>query len=287
MTQTSFNKSRILNAIAKVEDFFPFEGYITEADRPGIIHVIRQIANYKTQGTLLDIGCGPMNDTAVFQKLGFECYAVDDLSDPWHRLKNNLELILEFADKVGISFHLQSDGDYSIPFPQDAFDIVIISGVIEHLHESPRDILNNAALHLKDGGLLCINMPNSVNLRKRMSVLFGRTNHVPIDQFFSSVGRWRGHVREYTLAETVYMCRAMRFEVLSATTYEGGAYEKLKTPFLQLYLLLSHIIPTVRSSLCVLARKPADWVPIEPNPDIFCQLLNKLRPDNVYQSQGK
>jgi len=275
--------STIWATIVQVQTVFPFKNYITEGMRQGLAHIIQQIAQYMTCDgqRLLDIGCGPMDKTAVFQQLGFECYAVDDLLDPWHRRNDNLELILEFADRMGVHFHLQSDDDYSIPFPTNSFDVVTIFDVIEHLHESPRSILNSAGLHLKDGGVLCIAMPNAVNLRKRLSVFLGSTNYVPIDQFFLNSGRWRGHVREYTLAEMVYICKATGFEVLSATAYEGPAYDKLKSPILQLYLLFTQMMPTLRSSLCVVALKPAGWMPLDADADAFREALAASVPPGV------
>ena len=78
----------------------------------------------------------------------------------------------------------------------------MIVNVIEHLHQSPRDILNSAGAYLKPDGLLVVVMPNAVNLRKRISVALGRSNYTPARGFFENEGVWRGHVREYTFQET-------------------------------------------------------------------------------------
>lgn len=253
---------------------FPFPGYLSEGVRHYIQHVVPTVSSHVTsEGApkLLDIGCGPMDKTAVFQKLGFECFSVDDLCDPWHQRDNNRDKIRSFAEKLGISFHLQSATDYSIPFPEEHFDVVTILDVIEHLHDGPRGILATAGRHLKPGGVLCITMPNSVNARKRFGVMCGKSNYPPVDDVFWCPEPWRGHVREYTLSETKFICQAAGFEVLSATTCEGFAHKSLSGLSLKLFLAVSYFFPTLRSLLCVVARKPAGWTPPNADPDRLCR----------------
>ncbi|HEV7587539.1 MAG TPA: class I SAM-dependent methyltransferase [Longimicrobium sp.] len=263
--------AEVLRTVDRVHAAFPFPGYISRAVRHGLAHVVPEVARQvRAAGKprLLDIGSGPMDKTAVFQALGFECSAVDDLGDPWHRRGDNLEKIQAFARASGIRFHLQ-DGTYAIPFPPASFDVVTIFDVIEHLHESPRGILNAAGTQLKTGGVLAVTMPNSVNLRKRLSVLCGRTNYPDVDQFYLSPQGWRGHVREYTLGETARLCEAAGFRVESATAFEGNAYDMLRGAKLRAYLALSSLFPTLRSALLVVARKPEGWAPKVEDPEAF------------------
>ena len=270
-------------AMARAEEAFPFKDYITKGKRQGILYVVGQVARHcqRADPALLDIGSGPMDITAVFAQLGYACCAIDDLSDPWHRRGNNLDAILDFAQRMGIRFHLQSIGEYSIPFARDSFDVVTLNGVIEHLHESPRGILNAAGSHLRSGGLLCITMPNAVNLRKRLSVLRGWTNYPPVDQLFLSPGPWRGHVREYTLAETARLCEMAGYQVAAASTFESIAYDKLKGLARRVYLLLGCAIPTLRSGLCVIARKPDHWTPAKDDPEAYRKALEASVPPGV------
>jgi len=263
--------AEVLRAVDRVRASFPFPGYISEGMRQGLAHVVPEVARQvRAEGKprLLDVGCGPMDKTAVFQALGFACSAVDDLGDPWHRRGDNLERIRAFARAQGIDFHLL-EGTYEIPFPPASFDVVTIFDVIEHLHESPRTLLNAAGAQLKTGGVLAVVMPNAVNLRKRLSVLLGRTNYPAVDQFYLSPRGWRGHVREYTLAETAHLCEAAGFRVESATAYEGNAWDLLRGAKLRAYLALSRLVPTVRSALLVVARKPEGWAPKEEDEEAF------------------
>jgi len=277
-------KIQLKKAFSELTAAFPFKDYISSCcyhEMHSVLHELsKSLLSFKGK-RLLDIGSGPMDKTAIFQLLGFQCYAVDDLSDPWHKRDKNISKIKEFADRMGITFYHQQDGDYTIPFEAKSFDVVCSLAVIEHLHESPRSLLNTMGAHLKEDGLLVIVMPNSVNFRKRLSVLRGRTNCVPIDQFFYSLGTWRGHVREYTLAETEFICRQAGYEVVASRTFEHLAQEKLRFPLRQLYMLIGSIFPTTRSGLLVVCRKPSSWVPVEADAETFRKAIGKSVPKGV------
>lgn len=275
-------RDRVLEAVDQVRAAFPFPGYIPEGVRQGLAKIVPEIARHvrAARPRLLDIGCGPMDKTAVMQRLGFDCWAVDDLSDPWHRREGNLERITGFAEREGIRFHLQG-AEHRIPFPEAGFDVVTIFDVIEHLHQSPRELLNAAGRHLRPGGVLAVTMPNAVNLRKRVDVLRGRSNYPPVDQFFLSVQGWRGHVREYTLEETARICRMAGFQVLSATSYEGNAYDMLRGLRLRLFLALARLAPGLGSGLLVVARRPEGWTPVPADPEAFRRAQAGAVPDAV------
>jgi len=265
-------KEEFDRAFEFVRSAFPFDQYMDVATYYETYAVVAELHRHWPHfhgKQCLDIGCGPMDKTAMLQRLGFSCCAVDDLGDPWHQRGDNNRLIKEFAATIGIDFYQQPVDDHTIPFKKGRFDVVCALGVIEHLHESPRNLLNTMGGYLRSGGLLVLLMPNAVNLRKRLSVLAGRTNYVPVDQFFHSAGTWRGHVREYTLDETKYICREAGFQVRSARTYESLAQRKLKSPVRQIYQLLGKVIPGSQSGLLVVAQKPEGWQVCQPNAAAF------------------
>lgn len=260
-------------ALTDIQARFPFQDYIGPAVGLEMAAIVRELARVFPDGfqgkRLLDIGCGPMDKTGVLQRMGFSCSGVDDLGDPWHRRGDNLARIRRFADDLGIDFFLQEAGSPTIPFPPGSFDVVCLLGVIEHLHESPRLVLNAAGQFLKPGGVVVVEMPNSVNLRKRLSMLVGRSSLPPVDQFYHSIGPWRGHVREYTVDETAFICRMNGFEILTATTFEPFAAEKLKPPFRQVYQLLGRWFPSLQSMVLVVGRRPPAWQPAPADEEAF------------------
>ncbi len=274
----------IAEACAIVQATFPFAGYLDRMWEYDIAHLASAVLRHSPQDrerpVLMDIGCGPMDKTAVLQKLGFECWAVDDLSDPWIHRMDAVDKILEFAARMGIRFHRGRFED-ELQIPKGSFDVVTMLAVIEHLHESPRILLNLAGELLRPGGVLCITMPNSVNLRKRAAVLTGRTNYPNVEQFFYAPGLWRGHVREYTLDETRWICEAAGFHVVASSTYEAIAYVRLSKWLVPVFLLVGSCFPTVRSGLCVVAQKPEGWSNLSEDPAKYREAVRNAVPEGV------
>ena len=216
-------------------------------------------------GHLLDIGCGAMDKTMTFQQMGYRCVGYDDFQDPWHSKKENLDPLLAFAKEIGVEVHIE-DGSNPVPWEPASFDIVTIFNVIEHLHESPRDILNFAGKYLKTGGLLLVGMPNSVNLRKRLSVLRGQSNYTPAQGFYENDGPWRGHVREYTFEETWVLVEWSGFHLVHKQTYHAMLNRRLPNPLLRaVFKGLCIPAPGFRDSILVGALKPEGWVERKPD----------------------
>jgi SAM-dependent methyltransferase len=281
----SKNNGKSITAACKaVELAFPIPDYLGNSWEIEMAHsagvVLRHVRGDSEPPKLIDVGCGPMDKTAVFQTLGFDSWAIDDLSDPWVRRLNAEDKIREFASRLGIRFHLGTFEDHP-QIPRNYFDVVTIFAVIEHLHESPRMLLNLAGELLRPGGLLYITMPNSVNLRKRVAVLTGRTNYPDCRQFFYAPSPWRGHVREYTLAEARWICEAAGWHVITASTFECLAAARLPAWLVPVFLLTGRFFPGIRSMLSVLARKPEDWKSVPEDPGQYRQAVRHSVPPGV------
>jgi SAM-dependent methyltransferase len=277
-------KKRFDRAFAEIAQVFPFGDYVDDVCYREMFSILRALKTYVPDFKgcrLLDIGSGPMDKTGIMQGLGFQCSAADDLADPWHLQGDNIAKIKGYADSLGIDFCHQKEGNYTTPFEEGTFDVVSALAVIEHLHDSPREFLNTMGRYLKSEGLIVVYMPNSVNLRKRLSVLRGRTNYNPVEELYFSPGAYRGHVREYTLSETVYICEQTGFDVLHSNTLEHLAHSKLKFPLREIYLVLGNLIKSFRSGLLVIARKPADWVPAEIDEEKYRMAIMNAVPKGV------
>ena len=75
-------------AFSEVEREFPFKGYLDSSCYHELKTVLGALELFLPEFDdlkLLDVGSGPMDKTTVFQKMGFECSAVDDLGDPWYK----------------------------------------------------------------------------------------------------------------------------------------------------------------------------------------------------------
>lgn len=276
--------NRVMKAFAEVGSAFPIPDYCQDYSRIQIEEIAaslqRIVGDFKGK-RLLDVGSGPMDKAAVFSRLGFDCFAADDLSDPWHLTPGMRDAILDFGKKFDIAFHRQTPEDYSIPFENESFDVVTSIAVIEHLHDSPRQILNAMGEKLKPGGTLVVVMPNSVNLRKRISVLRGRTNYNPLEELYFSIGGYRGHVREYTLDETVQICKWSGFDLVEARTFEHLAQSKLGAVGSRIYAALGNLLPGLRSGLLVICRKPTDWTPAKEDSERYFEAIGGALPTAI------
>lgn len=277
------------SALKQVKNTFPFSDYITieyEVEMKSTLKVLENFVEKNKKYRLLDIGCGPLDKTALFQFLGFECYAVDDLNDPWHHEGDNIKKIIDYAKNIGINFYKQGIDDYSIPF-DTKFDIVTCFAVMEHLHSSPKYILNTIGEFLVDDGILVISVPNSVALYQRLKVLFGYSNYPRIDLFYNSIGNWRGHVREYTLDELVYVVNKNNFKILTAQNFDTISYKKFIPPMRWFYNFLVKLIPKSGSVNLVIAKKPSNWKPKLDDKNEYIQSIKSAIPKGALESFNK
>jgi len=271
-------------AFKKVGESFPIKDYLDQAcyyEMYSIVKALKKMIPVFEGRRLLDIGSGPMDKTGILQTLGFDCSATDDLSDPWHLRNSNISLIKDYARQIGITFYHQKENNYEIPFQKNSFDVVCALSVIEHLHESPREFINVMGEFAKTNGYILVEMPNSVNLRKRISVFLGKTNYNPVGELFYSTGLYRGHVREYTLDETVFLLQQSGFTVRHASTFEHSAYKKLTNPLRQLYLAIGHLAPTFRSGILIIAQKPEGWKPVMKDDEKYRVAISGAVPKGV------
>jgi SAM-dependent methyltransferase len=246
----------IEEAVHQVVRRFPFPGYTDPANRA--YNELAQIAlEYLPPGSrILDFGCGPCDKAAILQLLGYKCSAYDDLQDHWHQLPGNRAKIVRFAEEVGIHFTLGQDT--SLPYSAETFDMVMLNHVLEHLHTSPRFLLNELLGLVKPKGLLLITVPNAVNARKRLAVLLGKTNYPPFDGFYWYPGIWRGHVREYVRNDLVRLSDYLNLDGLELRGTDH-MLTRLPPAFRRPYLLVTRLFPSLKDSWLFLGQKKPDW----------------------------
>jgi len=252
----------IVDAINHTINSFPFEKYMVDnngKEKEIYFNIAKTVNKYLKPGSeILDFGCGPCDKTAVLQLMGFNCSAYDDLQDGWHKIPGNREKIISFSNECGINF--QQAGSGKLPFNKYSFDMIMMNDVIEHLHNSPRDLLNNLLELCKPNGLLFLTVPNAVNIRKRKDVLFGKTNYPYFHDYYWSPGDWRGHIREYVRDDLVALAKYLNLEILELRGCDH-MLENLSYHWRPIYLLLTRIFKGWKDSWIFVARKKQDWKP--------------------------
>ena len=250
-------------AIQVVKSRFPFKGYPDEME-DSYLHVADVVRRYLLPGSrILDFGSGPCDKVAVLQLLGYSCAGCDDLQDPWHSIPGNLEKIMAFIQEFGIRF--QAAGSSTVPFEKNYFDMVMLHDVLEHLHDSPRELLTSLLECAKPEGLLFVTVPNAANIRKRLALLRGRTNHAVFDDYYWFEGPWRGHVREYVRDDLARLASHLDLDILELRGCDHmlanvSALTRLAFTF------LSGIFPDWKDSWVLVARKRKNWSPVKQRP---------------------
>ena len=244
-------------AFRKVEERFPFPGYMEAAEEAYLNIAETVLRHVKPPAKVLDFASGPCDKTAVLQALGYECSAIDDLEDHWHGIGDNRQNIVGFARELGIDFHLATDG--SLPFERNSFDMVMMHDILEHLHDSPRELVNDLIELVRPEGYFFATVPNAVNIRKRLAVLLGRTNYPAFDSYYWFPGQWRGHVREYVRADLVRLCTHLNVQVCELRSCHH-MLKKVPKVLRPLYLGLTCVFTGWRDSWLLVAQKPKDWV---------------------------
>jgi SAM-dependent methyltransferase len=108
--------------------------------------------------TLLDIGAGPGHLIGLLEKkFGFTSTAVDYTDTLMKRPGQKVDIV-----------DLNKEG---LPYPDDSFDVVTLTEVIEHL-EHDRAVLREIHRVTKPGGLVVVTTPNILNLNSRLRFLW-------------------------------------------------------------------------------------------------------------------
>ncbi len=266
-------------AIKEVEQEFPFANYMSGID-DSHEHIAATVKKWvAAEGKVLDFASGPCDKAVVLQKMGYQCSAYDDLSDHWHNLPGNQETIIKFARDAGVDFHVVKDRTF--PFQENTFDMVMAHAVLDHLHDSPRELLNQLVSFIKPGGYLFVTLPNAVNIRKRLAVMRGQTNMPAYESYYWYPGSWRGHVREYVKDDLSKMSNYLGLEVVDLRGCHLFS-RRVGPVFRPLYLAMSAVFTGWRDSWTLVARKPENW---QPKLDLEKNELDKIITLEAFQQK--
>ncbi len=168
-----------------------------------------KLADYKIGGKFLDVGCGAGEALCVAKEHGMEPFGIEI----------NPKLVKICKDK-GLNAHCGTLEE--INFPDNYFDTVWISQVIEHVC-SPKDLLREVKRILKQNGRVYIFCPN---LESYLSKLFGRYWegwYVPFHFYVFTASTMRRLGAEVGLkVEKIETSTPDRFFIVSAKGYLWG-----------------------------------------------------------------
>lgn len=284
-------KNEITQAFLEMRKEFPFGGgYVDNHLNKYIIIVSQIMKEYPQESKILSIGSGPCDLEAILSKLGYDITAIDDLNDQWHLIGKNRERIKDFAKQMNIELTTQSAG--SPQLKENYFDVVLLIDIIEHLHRSPRELLNYSISSLKTNGLLLIETPNTVALVKRLKVLLGKSNQVSADFLYWNIGEYRGHIREYTQSELkqillYHNLTAITPKMINTLIDMVKCENFFKKVIVKTYKLISGLYPTFRDTILISGKKPKDWRPTNNSIKTFKRYYSHIEKYNLDNEPDK
>lgn len=162
----------------------------------------------KQKCKVLDVSAGYAIPSRILKDEGFDVYVTDSVAIAGEKTCGIVQKIFPFT-RID---NLETD---DLPFDNGTFDIVLWLATIEHLHNSPRRILDWMKKILKADGILIIDTPNVLELRKRIMFLFGKS-FLPQIQFIFHSDYHGDHHREYTKGDLEYVLIESGFKILAS-----------------------------------------------------------------------
>ncbi len=137
-----------------------------------------------------------------------------------------------------------------LPWPDDFFDFVIFSEVMEHLIPAIiPSVIQEINRVLKQDGWFLVTTPNIAAFLKRTNLLFGKN---PNEFDLRMHGDTYGHIREYTMRELVIILQEAGFKIAKK---EYFSIDSKRNIFTYLEYIFAKVFPSFSTNLSVLARK--------------------------------
>jgi SAM-dependent methyltransferase len=158
---------------------------------------------------VLDIACGFAIPSRVLVSLGYEnVIGTDSFLTADQRTLTYSQQSLKMVEVRNIE-------SQPLPFKDNSMDIVCFLATIEHLHNSPKRVMTEIKRVLKVGGIVVVDTPNILELRKRLMLLLGRSFAQDMRFVFNREYN-SGHHREYTLEELKDVVTWSGFNIIDA-----------------------------------------------------------------------
>lgn len=215
--------------------------------------------NVSPAKSVLDVGILPGHMAMCMNKLGFRVSGISF----GRRVEAICSQALNNLKGMGIEIaHLNIESS-PLPFPDDKYDYIMFTDVIEHLSSNLMEVMAELGRVLKPGGKLIVSTPNVANIGNRIEISKGRNIYWQMYQFYERDSDDR-HNREFTLGEVKDLLGKTGFRVVRTRylmhmpeaallrDYRSSLPKLVKA---RIVYLLAKFYPPFRSLFLVVAEK--------------------------------
>ena len=222
--------------------------------------LLRSLGDIKDK-SVVDVGGGWGLFAASCSALGMKSTLVEDFGDPGKSDTGDPRQSL--PDDYGVTVMHKDVIKEGFGLPPDSIDAFTTFDMVEHLHASPKQLFHDAMKALRTNGLFLLGVPNSVNLRKRITVPLGKGNwsHFP-DWYEKKV--FRGHVREpdvHDLKKIAQDISLSEYKILGRNWLSYMSQRYIIRTASKIAERTLNLFPSLCSNLYLLGWKQQDYLP--------------------------
>jgi 2-polyprenyl-3-methyl-5-hydroxy-6-metoxy-1,4-benzoquinol methylase len=171
-----------------------------------------------------------------------------------------LDDLAEYLRASGVEI---MDADFTAKLNEQPLQYTLVTNMamIEHLPDSPKQLMDNLRACTAADGLLVLEVPNIAYFHRRRELLCGRSVHPSLESMYLSEVPYVGHHREYTASELLQLVSWSGMQVRELVLYNyslslrrGSLVERLHALMLDLWP--TYLIPRTREVIMV-AASPA------------------------------
>lgn len=217
------------------------------------VQLLRNIKSLNDESKILDMGIAWGMWPHILSQLGYDVTGVD-----WAKLYSTEGLTQRHPTLKDVHAF-----DYTTqvwPFPDNTFDLITHYDLIEHIHPPLKHTFNEMYRVLKPGGHIILTTPNFLSLRKRLSMLLGKSPSSQIQRFYED-DPFIEHIKEYSMAELKYYFSKLPWKIQKTLYVNHLFYFRMKSakwfklPFFYLYLAVVGLFPFLRDTLVIIVEK--------------------------------
>jgi len=146
---------------------------------------------------VLDVGCASGYTAEILVKKRCQVFGVEIDKKAVREAKKHCKRVIN-ADVERID---------KLPFPNNYFDVIIYSDILEHLRR-PDLVLSNFKKYLADDGLLIVSIPNIARIELRIDLVLGK-----FDYQESGILK-KDHLRFFTLSTAKKMLQEAGYKIV-------------------------------------------------------------------------